>query len=358
MTPRRETHPWFANLSGQGDQTAAKITLSESYSGADIQIPVFVWKGPKPGPTVAITAAVHGDEINGTGTIRKILRDEPFHLSAGTLLLVPVVNILGFEQHSRYLPDRRDLNRAFPGSRTGSLAARLANSFFRRVIKHCDYCIDLHTAAVRRTNFPNVRADMSDPDLAEFARAFGAELIMDNKGPKGSLRVAACKAGCKTLILEAGEVWKVEPTVVEYATHGITNCLKFLKMVEGEPVKPAYRLEVDATRWVRASNGGFLEFHVAPGDIVEKGEAIATNTDLLGESQNVISAPREGIILGMTTMPAVAPGDAICHIAYAKTASLLRRAGRAIDKMEDEHLHERMREDLSRSILVTDSEEE
>jgi len=348
---------WADRTVAPGESASMTLVISETYSGADVSIPIHVWRGKKPGPLVGITAAVHGDEINGTGAIRHIIRERPFELVAGTLVLVPVINIFGFERHSRYLPDRRDLNRSFPGTLKGSLASRLARAFFDQVARRCDYMIDLHTAAVRHTNFPNVRADMSDPRLAAFARSFGAELIVDSKGPRGSLRASACRIGCPTLILEAGEVWKVEPTVMAYAVRGIRNCLRFLKMVQGEPERPAYLIETDATKWVRATNGGFLEFHVAPGDIVNKGDAIATNTDLMGDEQNVIYAPREGVILGMTTMPSVAPGDCVCHLAYPRKG-MLQKAERAVRKLDNDSLHERMRGDLARSVMVTEAETE
>ena len=356
MSPSHDDHVWFGGVVEPGEHASRSVVISESYSANDVSIPIQVWRGKKDGPTVAVTAAVHGDEINGTGVIRKIIRDQPFDVIAGTLVLAPVVNILGYEHRTRYLPDRRDLNRSFPGSREGSSAARMAHAFFSQVVTRCDYCIDLHTAAVRRTNFPNVRADMSEPRLAAFARAFGAELLVDSPGPDGSLREAACADGCATLILEAGEVWKVERAVVEYAVRGIGNCLKFLEMVEGEPDQPEYRVETDATKWVRASHGGLLEFHVAPGDIVEKNEPIATNTSLLGDELNTVLAPRDGIILGMTTIPSVAPGDPICHLAYPKR-SVLRKVNIAVDALHNQSLHERMREDLSTSLLVTEHDD-
>lgn len=346
------TTTWFGTAIHPGDRATLSAVITQSYAGNNVSIPVHVWHGHKHGPTVAITAAVHGDEINGTGAIRRIIREHPFDLLAGTLVLVPVINILGFEHCERYLPDRRDLNRSFPGSSSGSLAARLASSFFKQVIRRCDYCIDLHTAAVRRTNFPNVRADISDPRLAAFARAFGAELIVESKGPKGSLRASACKIGCATLILEAGEVWKVEPTVVEYAVRGITNCLRFLKMIDGEPDEPEYRVETDTTTWVRAKHGGFLEFHVAPGDIVGKDAPIATNTDLVGMRRNVIRAPRDGIVLGMTTIPSVAPGDPVCHLAFPRVGTLHKVAS-VHENLGAKTLHERIRNDLASSMLIT-----
>ncbi len=338
-----------------GASALRTIVVSESYAGNNVTIPLHVCRGKREGPTVCVTAAVHGDEINGTGTIRKLVRESKFDLLAGTLVLVPVVNILGFERHTRYLPDRRDLNRSFPGLAAGSLASRMARAFFDQVTRHCQYGIDLHTAALRRTNFPNVRADMSNKKLADFARSFGSELIVDSKGPKGSLRQSACRIGCATLILEAGEVWKVERGVVEYAVRGIRNCLRYLGMVEGEPQKPAYLVETNVTQWVRATHGGFLEFHVGPGDIVAEGEAIATNTSLLGEDQKIICAPRNAIVLGMTTIPSVAPGDPVCHLAYPRKGTLKKIEG-IVDRMSHDSLHERMRDDLASSVHVTDSD--
>lgn len=349
--------PWFADQTPPGHKQWHELVISESVAGRDVTIPVYVWRAKEPGPIVSVTAAVHGDEINGTGTIRSMIVDPPFELLRGMLVMVPVVNLLGFERHSRYLPDRRDLNRSFPGSPTGSLASRLAHAYFHQLAKHCDFSIDLHTAAVRRTNFPNVRADLSKPELRAFARAFGTELIIDGAGPKGSLRRAATKAGCLTMILEAGEVWKVEPSVVSYATRGIANCLRHLKMVEGKPTRPAYRLETDSSKWVRATAGGFLEFHVAPGEILHEGEAIATSWDLGGAEVETIRAPREGIVLGMTTIPSVAPGDPVVHITYPKRGSL-KKIEQAIENLADDSLHERTKEDLSRNFVVTQYDDE
>ena len=345
--------PWEWNgvTIAPGESREVSIGLSETYTGQTLAIPVFVRRAPEPGPSVFVSAAVHGDEINGTGAVRTLIADGVFELQRGTLILVPVVNLPGFQRHSRYLPDRRDLNRSFPGTRDGSFASRLARAVFTELVGRCDYGIDLHTAAVRRTNFPNVRADMTDPELAGFARAFGCELIVSGKGPDGSLRRSACSAGCKTLILEGGEVWKVEPGVVEYAMRGIENCLKHLRMVEGKPAEPEFRIETDSTKWVRADYGGFLEFHVAPGDTVRAGDAIATNASLMGREQNILTAPRDGVILGMTTLPSVSPGDPVLHLAFTKKG--------AVTKIEhaptDEHgLFARTREALSRSIVVTE----
>ncbi len=343
---------WCGQVVRPGECRTVDLRVSQTYSGAEIHIPVVVWRGHAPGPTVAVTGAVHGDEINGTGAIRRLIMKPPFKLLAGTLVLVPVVNIFGFERFTRYLPDRRDLNRCFPGSVRGSLASRLARTFFDAVIRRSDYAIDLHSAAVRRTNFPNIRANMTIEPQAAFARAFGAELIISSRGPAGSLRAASETIGCHTMILEAGEVWKVEPAVLAYAIRGIQNCLAHLNMIDNTPVAPAYRIETDATQWLRANRGGFLVFHVGPGDIVARGQAIATNTDLVGNTLNVIKAPREGVVVGLTTLPSVAPGDPICHLAYVRSGEL-PRVQRKVDRLGADALHERARDDLAKNVNVT-----
>lgn len=357
MNAETDGGAWFGETVAPGEHASLSMRVTQSYAGAEITLPVHVWRGRGDGPTVCVTAAVHGDEINGTGAVRRIIREHPFELASGTLVLVPVTNILAFERHSRYLPDRRDLNRSFPGSDEGSLAGRIAASIFEQLITRCDYGIDLHTASVRRTNFPNVRADMRDPELAAFARAFGAEFIVSSTGPQGSLRRSASRAGCRTVILEAGEVWKVQPGVVEYAVRGITNCLRFLGLIDGSPRTPPYRVETDRTKWVRAETGGFLEFHVAPGTIVEKDEPLATSADLTGEEREIVRAPRAGVVLGMTTMPSVAPGDPIAHLAFTRSG-VLTRIERAVDQLSDDSLHERVREDLARSVHLVKPEAE
>ncbi len=353
MNERRRRCPWrwgdreFA----PGEEGEAHIDVSLRYVGEPVQVPVIVWRGKRDGPTVFVSGAVHGDEINGTGAIRAMIYERPFELTAGTLLFAPVVNTHGFERHERYMPDRRDLNRCFPGSRSGSMASRIARRVFDELVHRSDYGIDLHTAAVRRTNFPNVRADMTNLTLASFARAFGAELILSSRGPRGSLRRAATEFGCPTLCLEAGEVWKVEPGVVEYAVRGVRNCLIALGMVEGEIERPPFAIETDATSWTRSKHAGFLRLHVAPGDVVERGQLLATNISLTGKRLSRLKAVRKGIVLGATTIPVVAPGTAIFNIAYAKHGDMMR-ADRAISRLDDDHLHARMRSDLARNVRI------
>lgn len=333
-----------------GTRTNLALPVTESYSGRAVELPVHVWRGTQPGPTVFVAAAVHGDELNGTGVVRRLILAPPFELAAGTLVLMPVVNLLGFERHSRYLPDRRDLNRCFPGSESGSLARRYAHRVFEGVVRHCDFGIDLHTGARRRTNFPNVRGDLRHPEVRRIACAFGCELVINGKGPKGGLRREATGIGCPTVILEAGEVWKIQAGVLEVGVRGVRNVLVELSMVEGEPERPRYQARVEKTKWIRAAAGGILHFHVTPGQVVERGQPIATNTNLLGVRQNVLRSPADGVVLGMTTLPAVTPGDPVCHLAIPRGGiGPIRDARR---KHPEKTLFDRIREDLASELAL------
>jgi predicted deacylase len=341
---------------GLGESADLSLPIAQSYSGADVGVPVRVWRAPEPGPTVFVTGVVHGDELNGAGIVREIMLRPAFELLRGSLLLVPVVNILGFERHSRYLPDRRDLNRSFPGGPSGSLASRLAHAVFTEVISQSDFGVDLHTAALRRTNFPNVRGDLRLPEVRRLAEAFGCEVIINTRGQPRTLRRSACDAGVPTIILEAGTVWRVEPSVLEWGVRGIRNVLIELGMAAGEPVRPAYQAIVRRKTWVRARAGGFLEFHVGPGDLVEAGQAIATCTSLRGERLDVLEAPMDSVVLGMTMLPAATPGDPVCHLAAPEGG--LKRIRRALRGVDGDSLHARTQSALGAAIAVNPPRDE
>ena len=298
-----------------GKSEDIRLEISETYTGDKICIPIRVIRSKKPGPTILITAAIHGDEINGTGIIHDFLFGGEIALKKGTLVLVPVVNVFGFESHERYLPDRRDLNRSFPGAPNGSMASRIADKLMTELVDKCDYAIDLHTAAIQRTNYPNVRADLNNPETKRLAVAFGCALILDGKGPANSFRREATRRGCPTIILEAGEPYKIEPTLLQIGLRGIENVLIHFNMLDGEIKKPPFQALVRKTSWARATVGGILKFHVSPGDFVDEGQPLATNYSILGYKQNIIESPNYGMIVGMTTMPAVKPGEPICNIA-------------------------------------------
>jgi predicted deacylase len=347
---RKPIGDWHGDVIPPGGRRDVRLPISESYSGMTVRIPLHIRRGPEDGPVVFITAALHGDELNGTGAVRHLLQDESFQIQRGAMMLVPVLNLLAFDRHSRYLPDRRDLNRCFPGSSRGSLANRMARTIFDEIVARCDYGIDLHTAAVRRTNYPTVRGDLSNPGVRRLAEAFGSEIIINARGPLKALRREACKAGCPTIIMEGGEVWKVEPFIVEAAVRGIKNVLCELKMIDGEPNRPDYQVVIERTKWLRSDRGGFLRFHVQPGQIVNKDQPLATNTSLLGREHNTLVSPFAGVVLGMTTLPATSPGEPICHLGMLPEGtrpSVLRRLRR-----EEAGLEGRVVEQLASNVMV------
>ena len=317
-----------------GTETDIRLKISETYFGDDVSIHLRVIRARKPGPAVFVTAAIHGDELNGVGVVHDLLCEESLKLKCGTLVLVPVCNVLGFEANERYLPDRRDLNRSFPGSPHGSLASRIAHTIFENVVRHCDYGIDLHTAAIQRTNYPNVRGKLSDPGVRRLAAAFGGELLISGEGPVGSFRREADTAGCPTICVEAGEPWKMEPAMVQFGVRGVRNALIDLGMMAGTRQAPPYQTRVTGNKWIRAKVGGILRFHVAPGQIVEAGQEIASNFTLLGEQRNVLTAPNDGIVLGMTTLPTVNPGEPICHLGKPTMSIRRIRAALAASKTD------------------------
>lgn len=352
---RKTIDSWQGDLVPPGEGRNVKLAVSETYSGMTLKIPLHIRRGVEDGPVIFVTAALHGDEINGTGAIRQLIQDSDLVLKKGAVILVPVLNLLAFDRHSRYLPDRRDLNRCFPGSRKGSLAARMAHAIFEEIVSRSDYGIDLHTASVRRTNYPNVRGDLSDPKIAELAKAFGCEVIVDGKGPANAFRREACKAGCPSIILEGGEVWKVEPAIVETAVRGVKNVLHHFDMIEGETVSPPYQVVIENTSWVRAERGGFLHFHVTAGDVVEKDQPLATNTTLLGRERSTIVSPCDGVVIGMTTLPAISPGEAICHIGELPEGTSPNQLRKRRSK--EAGLEERTVEELATNIVVVDPQE-
>ncbi|HUG20238.1 MAG TPA: succinylglutamate desuccinylase/aspartoacylase family protein [Planctomycetaceae bacterium] len=347
---RKPPHLWNGEEIPAGESRNVKLAVTESYSSMTVRIPIHIRRAKEDGPVVFVTAALHGDEINGTGSIRQLMQDEEFQLIRGTVILIPVLNLLAFDRHSRYLPDRRDLNRSFPGSETGSLASRMARTIFDEIVSRSDYGIDLHTAAVRRTNYPNVRGDLNNPSVRQLAQAFGCEVIIDGRGPRGAFRREACREGCPTIIMEGGEVWKVEPGIVETSVRGIKNVLRSLEMLAGKPLPPSYQVTIAQTKWVRAERGGFLKFHVSPGDIVEAGQPLATNTNLLGREHSVLYAPFQSVVIGMTTLPATSPGEPVCNLGRIppeiEPAKLLRMRSRSAG------LEERLVEHLSTNVLL------
>ena len=359
MMKKRERKPigeWFGEHIPAGESRDVNLVVSESYSSSNVQIQIHIQRALEDGPVVFVTAALHGDEINGTGAIHQLVQDQSFQLLRGAVILIPVLNLLAFDRHSRYLPDRRDLNRSFPGSKNGSLASRMAYTIFNEIVPRCDFGIDLHTAAIRRTNYPNVRGDLKNARVRKLAESFGSEIMINTKGPKGSFRREASLAGCPTIIMEGGEVWKVEPGIVETTVRGIKNVFQHLDMLDCQKESPDYQIVVEQSKWIRADRGGFLNFHINPGEIIEKGQPLATNTTLLGREQNTLYSPFNAVVIGMTSLPAISPGEPICNLGKLSRKykpSELRRM-----RFGKNSLEQRISEELSANVLVVEPSEE
>ena len=334
-----------------GETRELDLNFGATYLGTPVSIPIIVMRARKRGPCVYVMGVIHGDELNGIGIVRELLYDRAPVLLNGTLIVIPVANIQGLERHSRYMPDRRDLNRCFPGTSTGSLSSRLAHAIFTQIVQRCDYGIDFHSAAVRRTNFPNVRADMKNPGTRALAKAFGCELIVNSKGPRGSLRRSAVEAGVPTIILEAGEVWKIEAGVVEIGVRGCLNVLSHLGMIDGTANPPSFRLTIDKAQWVRSELGGLLAFHAQPGQLVRRNECLATVLNVFGREQTSIIAPMDGLVLGMSTMPMVNPGGPVYHLA-ALASKDFERVGKKMAQHSGSSPYLRIQNDLASSIAL------
>jgi len=289
---------------------------SESYTGDRTSIPISVLNGAEPGPRLFVTAAVHGDELNGTAVCRDLLGTvDPAELH-GVLVVVPIVNVLGAQIHSRYLPDRRDLNRTFPGSSTGSMAARMARLVFDEVVRDSDIGIDLHTAANRRTNVPQLRVRTTDARSLELARAFGAPYILDATLRAGSLRETAREIGVTVLTYEGGEALRLDGHAIEVGFTGVLRVLRYLGMRADGPGQPEREpVVMHESRWLRAERGGVVDMQVDFGDEVHIGQPVWTTTSPFGAERSVVESPYDGVVIGGTTLPLVTPGDAVLHIA-------------------------------------------
>lgn len=279
-----------------------------------VHLPVVVLHGTEPGPVMWISAALHGDEINGVEIVRGVLEVlDPMQLR-GTILATPVVNVYGFLNESRYLPDRRDLNRCFPGSEKGSLASRLASLFMREIVSHCDYGIDLHTGSDHRSNWPQVRGNMEDEHTRKLAFAFGSPVAMHAKNVEGTIRQAATKLGKCVLLFEGGEPHRFDDHSIRVGQEGILRVLHALNMWTHIPSDTPPSLYAEGGTWVRANKSGVLRLSKTMGQLVKKGEVIGTIEDFLGERSQNLTATRDGMIIGQVVNPLVYQGDAIVHI--------------------------------------------
>ncbi len=297
-----------------GQRATINLPVADLYTTASLTMPVQVIRGRKPGPSLFVSAAIHGDELNGVEIIRRLLALKSIRSIRGTLFAVPIVNVHGFLDQSRYLPDRRDLNRSFPGSPKGSIAARLAHLFITEIVERADYGIDLHTGAIHRSNLPQIRANLDDPDTLALARAFGAPVIVNSVVRDGSLREFTADRGKPVLVYESGEALRFDETGIRTGLRGILDVMRHIGMLSSGNRPKASPVVAHSTRWVRASASGIVVGKAKLGDSVAKGQRIAQISDPLGDEQVEIIAPCDGIVIGRSNLPLAHEGDALFNL--------------------------------------------
>ncbi|MCB0421737.1 MAG: succinylglutamate desuccinylase/aspartoacylase family protein [Bdellovibrionales bacterium] len=320
-----------------GERRRIQIEVASLFDYTKLNIPVEVIRGKEPGPILFISAAIHGDEINGVEIIKRLLQRPQLNRIKGTLIVIPIVNVFGFNSKSRYLPDRRDLNRCFPGSSRGSLGARLADIFMKEIVTKCTHGIDLHTGSIHRSNLPHIRACLDDPETFRLAEGFGVPVMIHSQLRDGSLREAARKRNVITLLFEGGEALRFEEDIVKA---GLKGCVSVMRNIGMLPKLVAHHaashkkmaFTANESYWVRANHSGSFRLHKKLGDHVADGEVLATISDPFGDAPYDVKAKGSGIIIGLSTIPLVNNGDAIIHIATFKNSKKVRKAIEQIDE--------------------------
>ena len=298
-----------------GTRRRVELPVARFVTGEWLSLAVEVAHGARPGPAIWLSGAIHGDELDGVEIIRAVLAGlDPGEL-AGTVMGVPVVNVYGFVAESRYLPDRRDLNRSFPGSPDGSMAARLAHLFMTEVVERCTFGLDYHCGSDDRENLPHVRGNLDDPRVREMALAFGVPVALHNKPPDGSLRKAAHKAGAGTLVYEAGEAGRFTDEAIESGVAGTLRVLNCLGMISEAPSSTAATVEARSTRWIRAPRSGVCRIEAPLGVRVSRGARLGRVHEILGEEAVEVRSGAGGIVIGRRVNPLVYQGEALVHLA-------------------------------------------
>lgn len=317
-----------------GETANVRFTVSETYLGDPVRIPVAIVNSDREGPTLCLSAAAHGDELNGIEIVREIAHEWDHSGLRGTLVCLPVLNVPGFIAQQRYLPIYdRDLNRSFPGDPDGTSAKRIADRVFRNFIEPCDLGLDFHTSTRGRSNMLHVRADLTDSSVARVANAFASNVIIDSEGPSGSLRREATEVDTSTITVELGEAHRFQRSLIDTALEGVLSVMAESGMLETETVKwPGWRTVIDGTdekTWLRAEAGGLVDMHHDRGSLVEAGETVCTISNPFKTDVTEIEAPFTGLLIGVPQNPLVYPGNPLCHLVALEGATL--RAFRQAD---------------------------
>lgn len=319
-----------------GERLRINIDMGSVYDFTDVKMPVEVIRGHKAGPTIFISSTIHGDEINGIEILRQLLARKELRRIAGTLIAIPIVNIFGFNDRSRYLPDRRDLNRCFPGLKNGSLASQLANKFMQEIVLKSDFGIDLHTGAFHRRNHPQIRCNIDDEKTLDLAKSFNAPVIVNSNLRDGSLRASVTERNIPMILFEAGEALRFEQSSIKLGVDGILNVMKALGMINGRKKNPVKKTFIArSSSWLRAPKSGIHNASKKLGDFVKKGEILGDISNPFGEHKTNIKAHEEGVIIGMSMLPLANKGDALFHIATTKVAKHFEEKNHLHDHFEN-----------------------
>lgn len=308
------------NISGHeikaGENKTIDLPVSELYTHTSINMPVHVLHSKKDGPILFVSAAIHGDEINGVEIIRRLLKMKALNKLRGTLIAIPIVNVFGFLNHSRYSPDRRDLNRFFPGNESGSLTSWLAYLFMEEIVSKCTHGIDIHTGSNHRVNLPQIRAYLDDPETERLALTFGTPVILDADLLEGSLRQAVKERNIPILVYESGEVLRFDEAAIKLGVRGVLSVMRAIGMLPKVRRKTDIQPVIsDSSTWVRAPSSGIIKTKIKLGDRVSENSRIGIITDPFGERESEIISTASGIVIGSLKLPLVHRGDALFHVA-------------------------------------------
>jgi uncharacterized protein len=335
-----------------GTRATIQLPFGRMYTHTPMSIPVHVVRGGENGPRLFISAAIHGDELNGIEIIRRLLKLPVLKRLQGILIAVPMVNIHGIINHSRYLPDRRDLNRCFPGSEKGPLALRLAHLFMKEIVEKSTHGIDLHTGAIHRTNLPQIRANLDDKETEELAIAFDVPVVISSNLRDGSLREAAAEFGIPMLLYEAGEALRFDEVAIRAGVQGILNVMRKLEMLPPSKKRSKKIVEPVVARssaWVRAPDSGILRAMIPLGGRVKKDTLLGVVADPFGEKEVNVPSSYNGIVIGRTNLPLVNEGDALYHIARFED---IQGVEAKVDDFQEEHLPEEISFPDSESPII------
>lgn len=315
---------------GLGEHRKIELPMSKLYTDTGLNMPISVWRGKKDGPTLLVCAAMHGDELNGIEIVARIMNSKQLSRLRGTLIAVPIINSYGVINLSRYLPDGRDLNRSFPGSKRGSLASRMAYRFLNEVVTKCDYGIDLHTGGQHRSNLPQIRANLSETAANEMAHAFGVPVLLNANLRDGSLRQAADELGIPMILYEGGQSLRFDELPIRAGVNGVIRVMRHLKML---PARKSTKVEVKprialSSSWVRAPDSGIVTVKCDLGDFVEADDVMAEIRTPFGVIIAQVICAQSGIVIGKQNIPLIQEGEAMFHVAYySKPGTVVENLG-------------------------------